>query len=157
MSWPSRRSPLLSRLTVASALSVILCAVVASPLQASASEQLVAPGLYRGRTAQGFPLVLRVTDGGRAVAFGTTIRVECNPGGTQNKPFMPPASFRVDSGRFGGPVSARDGIVYKLYGSFGRDRSATGRFTDGSTRIVWNGMEVCVTRGWVGWTARRST
>lgn len=151
----SSPSPLSALLGVASAL-IVACSVGASPLQASASEQQVAPGLYRGRTAQGFPLVLRVMNGGRAVAFGTTIRVECN-NGPQNKPFMPPASFRVNSGRFGGSLSGRDGIVYKLNGAFGRNGSATGRFTYSSTRIVFGGMEVCVTRGWVGWTTRRPT
>ena len=155
MSSLSSRLPLSALLGVASAF-MVACSIGASPLHASASEQQVAAGRYSGRTAQGFPLVLRVMNGGRAVAFGTTIRVECNTG-PQNKPFMPPASFRVNSGRFGGTLSVRDGIVYKLTGAFGRNGSATGRFTYSSTRIVFGGMEVCVTRGWVGWTARRPT
>lgn len=139
-------------------LAVFPSSTAPAPVAARDSATAVGPaatvGLYRGRTSQGWRLAMRVAANGR-LTFATTVSVSCNPGGRQNRPFAPPVSFRIANSQFGGRVSRGDGSVYQLFGRFTGRASAGGRLTLGSTRIIVGGIEVCVSRGWVRWSAIR--
>ena len=115
-------------------------------------------GAYHGKTAQRWNLNFRVSaDGNRIRPFATMITVVCRVSGTyiDNRPFLPPGSARIrDNGGFYRRVSPGDGTTYTYRGHFTSRRHAVGFLSLGSAKIVYGGVEVCVTPGGnVRWSA----
>ena len=127
-----------------------------SPAQGTApAAGTAAAGMYRGTTSQGYVLTFRVLRGGRSLSpFATSIRVRCDGVPTQ-RTFLPPGTTIFDGRSFRRRASDGKGGVYTFGGVFTRASTARGTISLGSTRIVFGGIELCVTVGTVTWTARR--
>jgi hypothetical protein len=139
------------------ALAVGLLAV--SPLAATEAAKPKKGGSYRGKTSQDWKVSFKVSSSGKRVkAFASSVTLSCDQGGgpyTETRTFLPPGSARVrKGGRFSREVSPGDGTTYKYKGRFTSRRRAKGTLTMGSTKLVFGGLEVCVTLGTVRWKAK---
>ena len=113
-------------------------------------------GSYQGRTSQGWAVNLKVSsDRRRIIRFSSSVTLICRISGSYraDRAFVPPRQAAISpTGAFALDVSEGDGRHYKYRGRFVSSRRAGGTLTMGSTRIVFGGVEVCVTPGRVTWT-----
>jgi hypothetical protein len=130
-------------------------AVLALPLTATEAATPKKGGAYKGKTSQGWTVSFKVSrDGKRVKSFASSVTLACDPGGTVSRPFLPPGSARIrKGGRFSREASRGDGTTYEYKGRFTSRSKAKGTLTMGSTKVIFGGLEVCVTLGTVRWRA----
>jgi hypothetical protein len=138
-------------------LTAVACVVAAASVvtQGVASgHQNTSQAQLRGRTSQGWGATLLVAPGGYVSGFAASVTLSCN-GERADRPMIVRGYFPIRYGGFSADVSVGDGRHYRVQGRFASTRRASGTLTYGSTRLVFGGVEVCVTRGIVRWTVSR--
>lgn len=143
------------RLACSLALAALVLAASSSAASIAAAPQA---GVYRGTTTQGWNVSFKVSRDGKSVRpFVSLVTLACDQGGgpyAENRGFLPPGSAPIRGLRFAREVSPGDGTTYKYTGHFTSSTRATGTLTMGSSKLVFGGLEVCVTPGMVRWSAR---
>jgi hypothetical protein len=148
----SRKLQIRHRLTLVVCLSAVTSSLLVTTAVGApdvAKTQLV------GRTTQGWGVtVFANSSRSHVYGFAASVTVNCD-GERADRPMLFRGVFPIRRGRFAADVSMGDGRHYKVQGRFTSARRANGTLTYGSTRIVYGGVEVCVTPGSVRWAVGR--
>jgi hypothetical protein len=143
--------------------AAVAACVIAAPAASATATDVASAGhnaaqaQLRGRTSQGWGARIVVASSRSYVSgFAASVTVLCDAGRRRaDRPMIFRGVFPIRNGRFFANVSVGDGRHYKVRGRFATARRAYGTLTYGSTRVVFGGMEVCVTPGSVRWTVSR--